>query len=703
MDTHPLREAKWIGAGKDCHSPIISRAFSARKPVKAELHITGLGYFDARINGKPVTELRLLPSVSEYGPRDLTKFTYPILDTLSYRICYCSFDVTELLEENNILTVRLGNGWYRMLERRDEGSMSFGDQLKCIYCLTLYYPGEAERILSDGSERWEPGNIVYNDLFIGEVHDFSKPSSLSKPVEVLEDSGIPLCPQLGPGDKVARVIRPRFLWNRDGKEIWDAGENISGLVRLTARGKPGERVVLRFAEELDAQGQLDFGSTGAGCVCRSGRQQIQEDVCVCGGNETVFEPLFCWHGFRYFEIEGPGEAPEVLVIHADTAVTGRFRSDSEGLNFLYDAYIRTQLANMHGSIPSDCPHRERLGYTGDGQVAAMAAMLTLDAKTFYRKWMSDVLDTQDRISGHVQHTAPFGGGGGGPVGWGGAIAVVPYRFWKRYGDTALLEESWDAILKWIRYIRSRMEGGLIVREEEKGWCLGDWVTLESVELPEPFVNTCLFIRYLDMLAEAAPAVGSQGDVPGFRQLQKLCRGAVEGRYFDPGSGHFCGGVQGADAYGLHAGLGDGRTERLLVEKYDTLGHFDTGFIGTDVLLEELFRLGAYETAYKLLSSGEMGSFLYMKRHGATTLWERWDGKESHCHPMFGGCVRHLYEGFLGIRQAYGTGGYRSVTVEPRLPEKMNFMEGSFPTDGGTLSVSLRRVDGKVLADIRLPH
>ena len=131
-------------------------------------------------------------------------------------------------------------------------------------------------------------------------------------------------------------------------------------------------------------------------------------------------------------------------------------------------------------------------------------------------------------------------------------------------------------------------------------------------------------------------------------------------------------------------------------------HFDTGFIGTDVLLEELFRLGAYETAYKLLSGEEMGSFLYMKRHGATTLWERWDGKESHCHPMFGGCVRHLFEGFLGIKQAYGTGGYTDVTVEPMLPADVAFMEGSFPTDGGIVSVSLRREDGNITCDVRLP-
>jgi len=701
--THPLYGAKWIAGSRDCRSPVFFRRFLPGQPQKAVLHITGLGYFSARVNGSPVTEHRLQPVCSEYSTRDLTQFQYPLKDHFTCRIYFCSYDVTALLQEGeNELSIQLGNGWYRQTERTAEGPPTYGDILKTIYCLELTAGDERVRICSDGSETWQDSFIRYNNLFTGELHDLRFVPEKEAVVTVLPDEPATLCPQIGVPDKIIRTVAPRLLWERKGRKVYDAGENISGSVRLTARGTPGERVVLRFAEELTAEGSLDFESTGAHYICTSGRKQIQQDECICGENPAVFAPKFCWHTFRYFDIEGPGTEPEVLVIHSDAPVTGQFRSDSEGLNFLYETFIRTQLNNMHGSIPSDCPHRERLGYTGDGQVAAMAAMLTLGTKEFYRKWMQDILDTQDIESGHTQHTAPFGGGGGGPVGWGGAIAVVPYRFFKRWGDTSLLEMSWEGILKWTRYIESRMENGLIVREEEKGWCLGDWVTLEPIKLPEPFVNTCLFIRYLDMMTEVAPLIGRSEDIARFRELQALCREAVERAWFDKETGHFCGGIQGADAYGLHAGLGDERTERLLVEKYDRLGHFDTGFIGTDVLLEELFRLGAGETAYKLLSSEEMGSFLYMKRHGATTLWERWDGMESHCHPMFGGCVRHLYEGFLGIKQAYGTGGYKSVTVEPRLPEGASFMEGSFPTDKGTVSVSLRREDGNIACDIRLP-
>ena len=329
-------------------------------------------------------------------------------------------------------------------------------------------------------------------------------------------------------------------------------------------------------------------------------------------------------------------------------------------------------------------------------------MMTLDCRDFYRKWIQDILDTQDTVSGHVQHTAPLGGGGGGPVGWGGAIVIVPYRYFKQYGETELIKTVWEPIRKWIGYLRTRMDDYLITREEPKGWCLGDWVTLEPIQLPEPLVNTCLFIKCLDMLIEIASVIGRQEDIPELETLQRKCRGAVENAYFDPTTGHFCGGVQGADAYGLYAGLGDERTKQLLIAKYDSLGHFDTGFIGTDVLLDVLFQLGAADTAYKLFSSEDLGSFLYMKQHGATTIWERWDGLESHDHPMFGGCLRHLYEGFLGIRQAYGTGGYADVTVEPQMPENLGYISGSLQTPAGELKVTLRQENVQLVKEIQLP-
>ena len=701
---HPLHGCRWIAGGKECQSPILLRRFTADSPMSAILYITGLGYFHGEVNGKAVSDHYFQPVVSEYGPRDLSRFSYPLLDQLTYRIYYCTYDVTSLINTGeNTLSIQLGNGWYRQPERISEGPMTYGDQLKAIYCLELTYPDRVVRICSDGSETWAESKIRYNNLFLGEVHDFGFTPGPERPVELLPEGSVPLVPQIGPPDRIARTLSPALVSEKNGVRIYDAGENISGIVRLTAAGGPGVKITLQFAENLTEDGTLDFRSAGSGCICSTGSQQIQTDICICGSEPAVFEPKFCWHAFRYFSVEGPGTDPLVQVIHSDAPQTAAFESDSEGLTFLFDAFIRTQHNNMHGSIPSDCPHRERLGYTGDGQVAAAATMMTLDCRDFYRKWIRDILDTQDKISGHVQHTAPLGGGGGGPVGWGGAIVIVPYRYFKQYGETAMVEAVWEPIRKWIGYIQTRMDDSLITREEPKGWCLGDWVTLEPIQIPAPLVNTCLFIRCLDMVMELATVIGRQEEIPELNALQRRCRAAEEKAYFDPNTGHFCGGIQGADAYGLYAGLGDDRTKQLLIAKYESLGHFDTGFIGTDVLLEVLFRLGAADTACKLLSSEEMGSFLYMKRHGATTIWERWDGLESHDHPMFGGCVRHLFEGFLGIHQAYGTGGYSAVTVEPQMPKKLGLISGSLLTPAGEIRIALRQEQDQLKTKIHLPH
>ena len=366
---HPLSGCRWIGAAKECQSPILLRKFTAEKPLAATLYITGLGYFYAELNGKAVADHYFQPVVSEYGPRDLSKFSYPLFDQLRYRIYYCTYDVTALMTAGeNMLCVQLGNGWYRQPERIDEGPMTYGDQLKAIYCLELHYSDRVVRICSDGSEAWVESNIRYNNLFLGEVHDFAFIPGPEQPVVLLPEDPATLSPQIGPPDRCIRTLSPALVSEKDGIRIYDAGENISGVVRLTAAGMPGEKVTLQFAENLAANGTLDFRSTGSGSTCAEGKPQIQQDICLCGPKPTVFESRFCWHAFRYFSVEGPGMDPTVLVIHSDAPVTASFDSDCEGLNFLFDAFVRTQLNNMHGSIPSDCPHRERLGYTGDGQV-----------------------------------------------------------------------------------------------------------------------------------------------------------------------------------------------------------------------------------------------------------------------------------------------------------------------------------------------
>ena len=458
-----------------------------------------------------------------------------------------------------------------------------------------------------------------------------------------------------------RKLYPILIGEHDGRKIYDCRENIAGRVVLSCLGKKGECITVRHAEELAADGTLDFESAG-------GSDQLQQDHYICDGRIQTLHPLFCWHGFRYFETEGPCEVLCAEVIHTDVAVTSSFSCSDPVLNWLYEAYIRTQLDNYHGCIPSDCPHRERLGYTGDGQLTAETAMLLLDTKELYRKWYQDILDSQGAETGHIPHTAPFLGGGGGPGGWGCAVYQVPLAWAKIYGDDSLLVQGYDAILRWFDYMDAHSEKGLVVREEEGGWCLGDWcfpASEEKEQLPEAFINTFYYLHGLQEMMQISEKMNNKLPIR-FAEREKNVKNAFLDAYFDPETGDFCEGRAAGNAYGLALGLGDERTKKHLVEKYEALERFDTGIFGTSMLLEQLFSIGAGDLAVRLLTNdSEAASFAHMKRNGATTLWERWDGRESHNHPMFGACVRLLFTQILGIRM---TPSAQPPVVNPTQPD-----------------------------------
>ena len=230
--------------------------------------------------------------------------------------------------------------------------------------------------------------------------------------------------------------------------------------------------------------------------------------------------------------------------------------------------------------------------------------------------------------------------------------MVPLAWAKIYGDDSLLVQGYDAILRWFDYMDAHSEKGLVVREEEGGWCLGDWcfpASEEKEQLPEAFINTFYYLHGLQEMMQISEKMNNKLPIR-FAEREKNVKNAFLDAYFDPETGDFCEGRAAGNAYGLALGLGDERTKKHLVEKYEALGRFDTGIFGTSMLLEQLFSIGAGDLAVRLLTNdSEAASFAHMKRNGATTLWERWDGRESHNHPMFGACVRLLFTQILGVR------------------------------------------------------
>ena len=689
---------KWITAPKEIVTPRFRKTFTAENIAAASIDISGLGYFTLLINGKKVSDDLFTPAQTNYAPRDLSKFIYPIFDTISCRVLYMTYDVKEyLVEGENTIDVIVGNGWFRQDERKAEGETSYFDHLLAIFDLTLTKnDGSVDHVVTDGTERCYAYPIIEDNLFYGEVLDTRLFDEEPKEYEVALDDFVPerferhVCTP----DRVVRTIKPKQIdayRTREGANrlLFDAAENISGYAQIRVKGARGASVTLRFTEQIYDNRPSYPSSGGYPCDPSEGRSQIQTDVFILNGEEQVLEPMFVWHAFRYIEIELNGEIevlePTVKVIHTAMPVITTFESDNEILNWFYDAFIRTQYANTHGCVPSDCPHRERLGYTGDGQVTSAAVMTIFDSRKMYEKWIDDILDCQNKYNGHVQHTAPFMGGGGGPGGWGGAMVFVPYNFYKAFGDVSMLEKTYEPMKKWIAYLQDHSEGDIIVREEKDGWCLGEWCTPGyGVAIDVPYVNTCCMIAMLDQMAEISDILG-KGDRTELESIADRCRKAVAEKYFV--DGEYCGGVNGANAFAVWARLPYAETLLGKIrEKYEALGGFDTGIIGTPILCRVLCENGMTALCVRMLASDDYDcGFNFMMRTGGTTIFEHWDQMaHSNSHPMLGASSKWLFDGLLGIRAQ--SGERMDYVVEPCLDSIVRTCSGSVKTACGDLAV-----------------
>ncbi len=742
--------AEWVRAGA-CEGPYLMRTFRMDAGETASIDICGLGLFQLQVNGRRVSDAVRMPVWTDYGDRGGRRLLYPLRDRFSHRIPYVRLDLTPFVRSGeNVLLVLLGNGWYNQRSRKIEGDLWYGLP-RLMFDLSLTGVSGTRHVVSDGSVQWCESRLVGNNVYLGEVQDLSGPDLKSmatppdaasgivrgeavwKPVTVIEPvegsdrgrgrrgrgseraapvssggepslCGVPFFLQTCPMDARIREVPVRPVAGTAEGRIYDCGENLTGWVRLSYRGAPDGTVRVRHAEEVlrDAGGGirgLDFASCG-------GEAQIQQDEYRHVPVGAVLEPVFTLHGFRWFEVAGDAEPEAAVVIHADVAPVSDFRCDVPVADWLFGATRRTYLGNLHDGVPSDCPHRERLGYTGDGQLMCGTGLLLADTEALYRKWLCDIADGQDPATGHVQHTAPFYGGGGGPGGWGCAIVEVPWQLWLHAGDRGVLEAYWPNMRKYAAYLASRSVNGLVVAEEKDGWCLGDWCAPRETKIPEPFVNTYFHIRSLMRMQGIACVLARPFPL---REQLAAARQALVDTYFDEGANTFCGGIQGADAFALDIGLGDARMADALAARYDAAGVFDTGIFGTDILLDVLFRTGHADTAWRLMTAEAYPSFGHMMRQGATTLWEDWEGANSHNHPMFGACVRQLFGRVLGIRQADGGAGYRDVIIEPCFPAGLNQAEGRLKTPVGEIAVAWRRVPrengkgGHILATVQIPE
>ncbi len=719
----------WIGAGEGksegeikgeaLAAPLFRKSFELDGPVKrAALYICGLGYYELYVNGLKVGDHVLDPNWTHYDTRSMEGLLYPFEDRMSQTVLYVAYDVTDMLQAGgNVLGVMLGNGWYNQRERTVEGRMSYSTPKFLLQLNIELADGRQLHLSSDRSWKYAGGPILFNNIYYGEVYD-AREEQVGWHANGFDDrnwahaewAAAPtgrLKAQISTPDKIMGEIRPvRISEPCPHVYVVDLGQNISGWARLAVKGESGRKVTLRFAEELDERGMLDYRSAG-------GTDQIQSDVYILKGEgEERYEPRFTWHGFRYIEVTGypdrlgPDHIRGVLV-HAAVERAGSFECSDPLINQIQACYVRSQLTNLHGGVPSDCPHRERLGYTGDAQITAEAAMFNLDMAAFYTKWMQDLADAQNKETGFVPHTAPFYGGGGGP-GWGSAIIILPWFMYVHYGDKRILERHYGAMSHWMEYLSTRTDGnGILVREEPGSWCLGDWCA--PGQLPsESLVNTFYYGYVSRMMERISLTLGRPEQAERYKALSDAIGSAFNRTFLNEDLALYATGEGGSAVFPLALGIvPEALSGKVLTSLVDMLtvklgGHLDTGIFGTKFLFDVLADYGYGEIAYELLQAPDYPGYENMIGQGATTLWENWNGEGSRNHPMFGSISGWFYRVLAGIRPDPAGAGFRKMTIKPHFLGGLTEVRAEMQAMPGKVAVHWIRRLGATKLTIEIP-
>lgn len=678
--------ASFISAGGEYPSPIFCKSFSTSQVKKAVLYVGCFGMYEGYINGEKISDVLYGTLNTDFHRRGAIDYNgVPFAEETEHRLYFSEYDVSELLKDGeNTLSFLTGSGWYET-----QGDTSYGFVKLCFLLKITDLDGKQSLVFSDGDTERSESFITECSLLTGETHDYNRPSPLSLSRFKCEKAIVEKAPDTHyyladcPPDRIIRHITPKLVSVCGEKRIYDVGEVISGFPVFTSLQGEKSEISVRLGELLDDNGALSDSHV-----------YNQHMRFISDGEERKMYTRFTWFCFRYFEVTGSCTVNSCAVCHSDVNINSSFSADSEILNWYYNAFLRTQLYNMHGGVPSDCPHAERRGYTGDGQLVCNAAMSWLDAQSFYKKWIYDIADCQDSESGHVQYTAPFLPSGGGPGGWGSAIVNAPYEYYRHYRDVSVLSDLFPKMLKYLSYMEAHSENELVVSDRENAWCLGDWCTPEQTELnlfdgvkiPAPFVNTYFYIKSMMQVSEIAALLKHVKYLPKLSENIKLKKTALTEKYFDPKSGDFCENIQGANAFAVDIGLGNEKTVKNTAEHYKRLGRYDTGIFGTDIVTRVLFENGCADIALKLLTSRSSVSFYSEMKQGSATLWEYWNGTRSHCHPMFGAASAYLAEFVLGIFIPRNITDSR-ITIRPLVVESVKRASGYMNTYLGKISVS----------------
>jgi alpha-L-rhamnosidase len=683
----------------------LRKTFAANSPVRrAVLYATALGLYEVHINGRCVGDHVLAPDWTDYRKR----------------VRYQAYDVTSLLQRgDNAIAALLANGWY-CGHIGNGGYQFFGKTPQFFAQLEITYAdGRTEWVVTDGSWKSHASPILSSDFMLGEDYDarmeikgWDEPrldDSRWLPVTTGSKPDLSLDAQVM--EPVRRIcqLKPKTITEpRPGSWVFDLGQNMVGVVQLKVSAPAGTQVTLRHAEMLNPDGTLYTNNL---------REAVSLDHYICKGSGTeTWQPRFTFHGFRYVEITGlPGRpkrgAFTGLVTASDNARTGEFTCSDARLNQLQSNIQWGQRGN-YLSIPTDCPQRdERLGWMGDAQVFVRTATYNADVAAFFTKWLVDVDDGQTTNSA-FSDVSPNTMGSCGVPGWGDAGVICPWTIYETYGDKRILERHLPAMTNWVEYLRAH--GTDLIRDKDRGNDYGDWLSI-GADTPKDLIGTAYFAYATHLVARSCAALGREDEAAKYEQLFQDIKVAFDKRYV-AADGRIHGNTQSAYALALKFEL---LPEELRPQAAQYLeedikakgGHLSTGFLGVSYLLPVLTQAGKTGTACELLLQDTFPSWLFSVKHGATTIWERWDGwtpekgfqdpgMNSFNHYSLGSCGEYLFGHVSGIRPA--SPGFKTILIDPVIGGGLTSASASYESIHGRISTSWRRTGNRLSLEVVVP-
>lgn len=739
--------AKWISGNyhpkKNTRYPVdcFRREFAVKPGLKrARLYASACGLYEASINGRRVGDWAILP-----GNTDLRK-----------RIQYQTFDVTQYLGERNRLDVLLADGWYRGTIGAFGPRNVFGRQTKLLCQLELSYEdGSRETVVTDDTWRWSnDGPIRFADLEDGEVYDARMVPSYGGCAILAQTKGVPsptasdnVLPKRQERFRAKRIVTP------SGKQVLDFGQNLAGFVAFRVKGKAGQQIRLRLGEVLDKDGEFmqhnmqeirpvkEYSQltevlfvTGMGKFYKGKTQPtpLQEIVFTCSGKEDHYETRFAVSGFRYALIEtdvdfDPADF-ESVAVYSDLEQTGDFSCSHEAVNRLL-RNARWSMKSNYLDVPTDCPTRERLAWTGDAQVFFDTGAYFMNIAPFMRKWLRDMKDGQLK-NGKVPAVVPYNGSGmcydatGSSAGWLDAAILVPYRYWKRYGDVQALKGSYGMMKKAAQFMMNNtgMKDKKAAKANpynqytyEKGMHLGEW--LEPKEFQEEISaksrpshpEECTAYLHYSMrhMAEVAAALGQAEDEKRFREYADGAKRAYQWLFLQNGAPDTD--RQAKLVRPLAFELADGelrtavaaRLARAVENREYKIG---TGFLSTPFILSVLTRMGRADLAYKMLENEECPGWLCQVKQGATTTWESWEGYTgysgtgSYNHYSPGAVCQWLFDTCAGIRVA----GENHFVLQPVPGGTLTYAEASYQSVYGEVKSRWKKTEAGMKYTVSVP-